>query len=439
MHWSADMKLIDRIKKNRTKFIKFGAITFLSLATVFAVFWSFHSAPPHQVTITAGPAGSMFERFAQIYQEELKKQGIRLIILPSEGSVENLKRLTDKSGKADIGFVQSGIAKTIPEDLVSLGSINYEPIYLFYRSQNDMELLSGLKGKKVSVGEIGSGTHELATQLLSENGIKPGGSIDLIYLDSDVAAVELLKGSVDAVFLMGDSVSRDKIKLLLTTPGIRLYDFVQAEAYTRRIKYLHKLELPMGSTDFGRNIPSKEVTLVGPTIELVARKNLHPAVSDLLLRAATEAHSGAGMLKKRGEFPAFFEEDIKASPDAQRYYKSGQGLLYRELPFWVASMINRILVIFLPLIVIFPSVIRGIPAIYKWRIRMKVFGWYRNLLDIEQKMSEVTPDQLVLLHDELNAIEARVNKNVPTSFADQFYALRGYIHFVRNRIDTLQK
>jgi len=435
-----------RMKKNNV--IMMAGISFLVIATIFTIVWSFHSAPPSKLTITAGPKGSMFERYAERYQEILKLHGVKLVILLSEGSVENLKRLNDKMFKVDIGFVQSGIVKNVdPEGLVALGSVSYEPLYLFYRNQRTMELISELKGKKLAIGEIGSGTHKLSLQLLSVNGIKPGEATQLLYLDSHEAANEMIKGSVDAVFLMGDSVSRDKIRLLLTTHDIRLFSFKQAEAYTRhsfsqagtseqQANYLHKLDLPMGAIDFGENIPPSDITLIGPSIELVARKNLHPALSDLLLEAATEVHYGAGMLKKRGEFPIFMEEDFTSSSDAKRFYKSGQSFLYRELPFWVASLINRILFVLLPLIVIFPSVIRGIPALYKWRIRLKVFGWYRELLDIEQKLVKARPEQRVMLLSELDHIEARVNKKVPTSFADQFYALRGYIHFVRGRVNA---
>ena len=429
---------ISKIKQwGKNNVLLLGIISFLFLVTVFAVFWFFYSAPPSTLIMTAGPKGSMFERYSEQYQKIFKRNGVKLLILPSEGSVENFKRLKDKSYKTDIGFVQGGIANNaVPEGLVSLGSVSYEPLFLFYRSQTSLELLSELAGRKVAVGEIGSGTHELSLFLLSNNGIKPGGTTKLLYLDSDNAANELLKGTADAVFMMGDSVSRDKIRLLLTTPGVRLFDFMQASAYTRHIKYLHKLELPMGAIDYGKNIPQHDISLIGPTIELVARKNLHPALSDLLLEAATEVHSGAGMLKKRGEFPALFEEDFSVSPDAKRYYKSGQSWLYRELPFGIASMINRVIVLLLPLIVIFPSVIRGVPAIYRWRIRTRVYRCYRDLLDIEWKLMNAQPEQRAALLEELNLIEARVKENVPMSFADQFYALRGHIHFVRERANA---
>jgi hypothetical protein len=71
---------------------------------------------------------------------------------------------------------------------------------------------------------------------------------------------------------------------------LRTFDFVQGDAYVRRFRYLSKLELPPGSLDLGRNMPSKSLTLIAPTVELIARRDPHPALSDLLIEAARELH-----------------------------------------------------------------------------------------------------------------------------------------------------
>jgi hypothetical protein len=190
----------------------------------------------------------------------------------------------------------------------------------------------------------------------------------------------------------------------------------------------------MGGIDFGKNIPAEDITLIGPNVEIVARKNLHPALSDLIIQAAEEVHSGPGLLKARGEFPAPLENDLPVSADAKRYYKSGQGILYKIFPFWVASLVDRILILILPLIVIFPSVIRGVPAFFQWRIRTRIYRWYRQLLGIEQRVRSGKQEDLAGLYGELDRIEEQVNKNVPVSFAESFYILREHIDFVRDRI-----
>jgi hypothetical protein len=219
-------------------------------------------------------------------------------------------------------------------------------------------------------------------------------------------------------------------------PGIRLFDFSQADAYIRRIHYLNKIILPKGSLDFGKNIPDRDINLISPTVELIARSNLHPALSDLLLEAATEVHSSPDLTHKRGEFPAPLEHEYRISSDATRFYKSGKSFLYKYLPFWLATIINRILVVFVPMLLILIPGLKSIPALYQWRMRLRILRWYRALLVLEEDMTDqITPEKHKNLLDRLDQIEQTVNKmKMPASFADQFYSLRSHISIVRERL-----
>jgi len=412
-------------------------VVLCALILLLAVFWFFHSAPPRALIITSGAPGSSFQANAEKYRVILARQGVTLKILPSQGSLENLRRLDDAKFHVDIGFVQGGITDAPGSNqLVSLGSIAYEPLLVFYRSPTPINLLSGLAGKRVAIGPAGSGTRSLALQLLALNGITPGGPTTLVDLDGSEAARALLAGVVDAVFLMGDTTSGAVMRQLELTPGIQLFDFTQADGYTRRISYVNKLELPQGSIDFGRNIPAHDVNLIGPTVELLARPNLHPALSDLLLDAAHEAHGAPGLFKRRGEFPVLIQHDFPISPDAIRYFKSGKKLFYGSLPFWLASLVSRIVVVFVPLVVLMIPALRVIPALFKWRMQMRINRWYRELLALERSRSaEGTPADQEKLMARLARIESEVNKmKIPTSFAGQFYDLRGNIQFVRSRL-----
>jgi TRAP-type uncharacterized transport system substrate-binding protein len=413
------------------------AILLVSSVTVFAVFWFFHSAPPHTITITTGPVGSAFHRAAEKYLNILARSGVKLNILSSEGSLENLKRLGDPSFRVDIGFVQGGVTNGMNTDkLVSLGSVAYEPLLVFYRSATPVDLLSGLNGKRLAIGPVGSGTRSLALALLAANGIKPGGATVLLDLDAEGATKALIASNVDAVFLTSDSASTQNMRQLLRTPDIRLFDFTQADGYTRRIHYLNKLELPKGSIDLGENIPAHDVYLIGPTVELIARANLHPALIDLLLEAAREVHGNATLLQRRGEFPAPLEVDYHLSDEARRFYTSGKSFLYRSLPFWLASRVNRILVVFVPMLFVLIPGLRFIPTVYRWQIRLRIYRSYRALLVLEREsFAPSTPEKREELLSQLDRIEKVVNKmKVPASFADQFYGLRGHIVFVRGRL-----
>lgn len=417
------------------------AILVIAVVLALAVYWFVHLTPPGTVTISSGPEGSIFRTNAEKYAKILARNGVKLKILTSQGSQENLKRLADPTFKVDVGFVQGGLAGgSNIEKLVSLGSLYNEPLLIFYRSSKELELLSEMKGRRLAIGPEGSGTRALVLTLLAANEIQPGGTTALLDLDADDAASALLDGKVDAAFLMGDSASVDIIRKLVRAPRIRLLNVVQADGYSRRITYLTKMQLPEGALDLGNNIPAHDVNLVGPTVELVARKGLHPALSDLLLEAAREIHGRAGLFKRQDEFPALIQHEFQISPDARSFYRSGKSFLYRYLPFWVASLVNRILVVFLPTIVVLIPVLRAFPKAYRWQIQLGIYRWYRSLLALERDMAaQFPPEKREEFLERLDHIERAANKmKVPASAADRFYDLRGHIALVRSRLLNTQ-
>jgi hypothetical protein len=420
--------------------ITIAALLFAVLVMAGAVFLFVQSAPPGTITIISGPEGSIFHTNAIRYARILAGYGVKMNVLTSQGSLENLERLCDPSVRVDVGFVQGGITNGATGKLVSLGSISHQPLLVFYRGA-PVELLSGLTGKRIAVGPVGSGTRSLALTLLDANGIKSGGTNTLLDWEPKQASKALLDGTVDAVFLMGEDASVAVMRELMRAPDIHLFNFRQAVAYTRRFSYLGVIEFPQGAIDLGRNIPPQDVYLVGPTVDLVAREHLHPALSDLLLGAARELHGKATLLQQKGEFPAPLEHDIRLSADAARFYKSGKGFFYRYLPFWLASLTSRIVVVFVPTIVVLIPVLRSIPTFYRWRIRTRIYRRYRALLSLERELfGESDPGKQEQLLKRLDEIEKAVNRmKVPAFAADQFYGLRGHIGFVRQIVGNMQQ
>ncbi|MGZ5094774.1 MAG: TAXI family TRAP transporter solute-binding subunit [Burkholderiales bacterium] len=412
------------------------------LITVLAIWIAFkfvRPAPPDILVFTSGANGSSFRTNAEKYKTILARNGVKLEIVPSEGSLENLKRLADPAYKADVGFVQGGVAAgTNIDHLVSLGTVFNQPLAIFYRNDVAFDRLSQLTGKRVAIGREGSGQRFLALTLLKANEIEPGGATTLLDLTGEDAAQALIDGKVDAAFLMGDSAPPPVMRKLLNTPGVQLMNFGQADAYVRRFPYLNKLELPMGSIDFGKNIPEHAIALIGPTTELVAREDLHPALSDLLIEAAREVHGRATLLQRTGEFPAPLEHEYRVSEDATRYYKTGKGFVYRYMPFWVASLADRMVVILVPIIVLLIPGLRLVPQLYRWRVSWRIYRWYGALLTLERDLlTHPQPEKREELLKRLDAIEHGVNTmKVPLTFADQFYVLRQNIIFVRQGLAT---
>lgn len=420
---------------------------FLVLLAGAALVWLWLSAPPRTVTLLTGPPGTSFDRYAHFveganreaktYDTLLADRGIVLNVVSTEGSAENLKRLIASESNNVVAFVQGGlVGENPPPGIVSLGSVAYQPLWVFYRSPTRIALLSELAGKRIGIGGKGTATNGLARTLLQSNGIQ-GLPTTLVEDAAEGASAALLAGQLDAIFLMGEAASLQTLRALLRAPNVQLYHFTQADAYVRRIPFLSKIVLPQGAIDFGQNLPAQDVALVGRTVELLARKQLNGALSDIVLDTARAVHERAGLLARRNEFPTPLSGEYPISSDAQRYYKSGLGLTYQLVgSFWIASMINRVVVAIVPLALLIIPAMRLVPLAYRWSVQLRIYRYYRPLLRLEDETQPpLTPARARELLAQLEEIDRDVNKlRVPASFAFQFYALREHVDFVRARL-----
>jgi TRAP-type uncharacterized transport system substrate-binding protein len=363
---------------------------------------------------------------------------VTLKILESQGSIDNLHRMADPKSKVDIALVVSGL--TVDEDtssLESLGSLFYQPLTIFYRSPNPIKRLSELQGHSIAIGTEGTATHFIAMAMLKQNEIEPGGSTKLLDLEGEDARNALLHRQAEAIFLSGDSSPPATIKELLHQDGVRLFDFEQASAYVRRFPYLNKLVVPAGAFDLGENLPATDIDLLAPTVELVVRPNLHPAISDLLIEAAMEVHSHASLLQQAGQFPTPAIHTFPISAEAARYYKSGdKSFVYRHFPFWLASLLDRVIVLLVPIFVVVIPSLKYLPQLYKWRINSRIHKRYGELMALEREslrpMSEARRNELLARLREIE--EAVIKRKIPGSHAEQLYLLRQHISFVREQL-----
>ena len=407
------------------------------MLAAFAVLHFIRPAPPDTLTIAAGVEGSRFHTVALRYQKILARSGVRLKVLATEGSLDNLNRLLVDGSGIDVALVQSGLADPVhASELISLGSVFYVPLTIFYRNPHPIERLSELRGHRIAVGPPGSGTRALALTLLKANELGADPKTPLVELEGADARAALLKGDVEAIFLAGDSASSEVIIEMLHAPGVRLFDFPQADAYVRRFRYLNKLDLPPGAFDLGENLPPLHITMLAPTVELVARPGLHPALSDLLIEAATEVHGGASLLQEAGQFPAPVAHDFRISEDAARYYKSGKSIAYRYFPFWLATLLDRAVVVLLPTLLVVIPVIRYIPELYNWSIQRRINRRYLQLMALEREsLASPSDEHRAELRERLADIEkAVIALKLPGSHAIQIYQLRQHMQFVRNNL-----
>lgn len=396
-------------------------------------------APPNRVVILSGPEDSSYYSAAQRYAKLIESHGIKVDVKTTDGSVDNLKMLLDRKQVADVGFVQTGLADDDKAPgLMSLGTIYVQPVMVFYRGAANIERLTQLRGKRVAIGPDGSGTAAVALKMFEENEMGKK-DVKLIEIDGDDAIAALLAHKVDALIATGEQVRGKKVRELMQKPGIKLMNFRQADGYRRRLKFLSRLVAPEGSFDLGRNLPPQDTELVGTPVELIAREGLHPAISDLLIAAARDVHGKPGMYRKAGEYPAAIEHDIPLSEEARRYYTSGSPFLYKRLPFWLASLVDRILILVLPLLIVVVPASRLVAPLYQWRMRSRIYRWYGALMTLEREMLARPDDEArQQIRRRLEAIEDSVNSlQLPLAFADQVYVLREHIAMVRSRFDSL--
>ena len=430
----------NKIRELPPKVLSFVVIPVLLI--VVLLFWvSYHYVkpfPPKSLVMATGMQGGAFASFGERYRQILARDNIRLELRSSSGAVENLRLLMDKSQKVEAGFVQGGIAK-IEEtsDLVSLGNLAYTPLWVFYRGNKTLDDLSQLKGKRIAIGPEGSGIRKFALDLLKAANVS--GPATVFYeLPYTSAGKALREGRVDAVMAFGAADNQFVVNLL-NAKGVKLMNFAQAESYTRLFPDLAHVILPRGVFNQSKRFPASDVHLLSPRVDLVVRKNVHPALMYLLLRASVEIHGGAGWVHKAGEFPSLNKHDFAISEQAQRFYKSGGSLLYDYLPFWAATFFDRMILILVPLGIVLIPLIGIMPWIYTWRNRSKYYRWYRELMNIVREMTQhMQPENVKDLQMKLDRIEEAVSRiRVSIAFYDELFILKEHIYIVRRQLSLL--
>ncbi|MDQ0074132.1 TRAP transporter TAXI family solute receptor [Variovorax boronicumulans] len=420
-----------------------GPIIFLVIGLLIAAYWYLQPQPPKHVTLATGPTGSAYAEFGKRYAAALKANGITVELKPTSGSSENLELL--RKGGADVGFVRGGGSADPAADeeagLSSLGSLFYEPIWLFYRADSALKVdkktgtltsLTQLRGLRVNVDMPGSGLPEIMERLFKANRIGPDDVL-LSNLEQAAAAEALQAGLLDAIVLSSAPQS-PQVQRLLRAGDIKLMDFGQADAYSRRFPFLSAVTLPRGVVDLSKDLPPSDVSLLAATTSLLSREETHPALRQLFAQSAQTVHSGAGWFNRARDFPNTRTSELPVSPEGDRAINGTPPFWQRYLPFWASNLVERMWLVLGGLLVLMLPLSRVIPPLYQFRVRRRVFRWYARLRDIEGKVDGKTGERDTLLK-ELDDLDRVVNKvAVPLSYADELYALRNNIYAVRKRV-----
>lgn len=429
------------------------------IAAVTAPWWLGPGCPQQLVIATGSAQGTYYETACR-YREILAEDGIRLDVRVTAGSQENIRLLQEQKGEVEVALVQGGMAESAGEtDITALASLYLEPIWVFYVNDQPIDQITALAGKRIAIGEPGSGSRPLALRLLGENGLLADANspdkkadpeaklpaVKHLPLGGQAAADALRRGELDAaIFVI--SPRAKLIRELLAAPGVQLMSFDRAEAYTRRLPFLTHTTLPEGTVDLTANLPAQDVQLLSVTANLVGRADLHPALVPLLLKAAHEVHERGGLLERAEAFPSLYHVDFPVNRKAKSYFKSGPSFFYRYLPFTLAAWLDHLKLLLLPMCTLLLPLAKAAPPLYRWRIRSKIYRWYRVLRDIDQQLRMSNEDaRLVTQIDTARQIETLrrmenelAEVSVPLSYMEEFYNLRLHVAFVLHRLESRQ-
>jgi TRAP-type uncharacterized transport system substrate-binding protein len=397
-----------------------------------AVLIMFATLPPRTVTMATGAAGGANHELGLRYREILARSGVRLRLVETTGGLDNLARLRDRRSGVQAAFIQGGTTtKEESPQVESLGTVFFEPMWLFYRTAIGSDI-QAFRGSRVSVGPEGSGGRALALEILKR--LKVDSVIGaLLGLVPQEAADKLIAGEID-IAIMVSGWDSPVVRRLTEADGIAVASVPRPDALVALYPFLNKVVLPAGVADLAANRPPADTVLMAPKASLAVRSDLHSAIQYLLLNAAVEIHSPAGIFQKAGQFPAAEAVDLPLSEEALRFYKSGRPVLQAYLPFWMAALVERFLVVFVPALVLIYPAFKLLPQAYDWLMQARILRLYEELKTIERDLvsGEEAPGALRARLDQLYQSASALQ--LPAKYAIMQYTLRSHLDIVRDRV-----
>ena len=388
----------------------------------------FNPAPPSTITIATGPKGGAYEFFAQQYRDKLARARVTLKIRITDGTSENIRLLEDPKSGVQVGFVVGGASNSQQApDLLSLGRVNNQVFWIFYRGTETLDDLTQLKGKRIGVGPEGVVTQ----RVLAAAGVNTE-TATLVPLTGSAAVEALHDGRLDAIFT-ALAPNSSTVQTLLHDPDVRLMSVSQTDALTRIFPYLVRLVLPQAVIDLEHNIPPKDVSLVGTTNAVIVREDLHPEIIDLLAKTLVEVHGGAGIFQRAGEFPTQTDPEFPVADGAREFYKNGPSYFNKYLSYWTVSLIKKIIAVVLSCAVLLVPFSNVVPKLTGWVVRDRMRALYHRPRIVETTMqTDLTVAQVDALQSDLESIDRSANDlGVPIRHSDLYFDLKIHINHVR--------
>lgn len=414
-------------------------ILLLIIASFYVTSKFVKPAPKKEITIATGSKDGEYYKTALEYKKLLEEEKVKVNILTSKGSIENIKLLEDNA--ADVAFIQNGtITSKETKDIKAIASTYYEPLWVFYRNEGyKIDYLIQLITKKISIGQVGSGTYDLSSQLLNDNGISKDNSKIFTYSQSEAKKL-LLNKKIDAMFVVASHNSKT-VKELLANPNINVFSFKRAKAYSRKYSYLQSVKLYEGTLDLYKNLPDEDINLLATTANLVVKNDFSQELIRILLKKVREVHSKKDLFSKENEFPNLTNLKLESNDEAKIYFQNGDTWLEKIFPYWIAANIDRLKIFLIPLITLMIPLLKGAFPLYQWSMRSKIYKWYDEVKEIESTISTSQKNQLEQQLEKIQQFQEEISKEtkVPLSFMGEYYNLIMHINMIEQKIQTKLK
>ncbi|WP_320036072.1 TAXI family TRAP transporter solute-binding subunit [Halarcobacter sp.] len=408
------------------------------IATIFFAFYFtaqfIQPSPKKEITIATGSKDGNYYKTALEYKKLLEKDKVKVNIITSAGSIENIELLKEK--KADIAFIQNGTTfDSNIKDIKSLASIYYEPLWVFYKNEGfTIDYIIQLISKKISIGNMGSGTRDLANKILNDNGIN-NNNAEILNLNNKEASLALKKGEIDALFIVS-SHNSPIINDLLADPKINLFSFKRARAYSRKYTFLEALTLYEGTLDLYKNLPDDNVNILSTTANLIVREDFSEELKRLVLKKVVEVHSKKDLFAKANQFPSSHNMKIELDEEADKYFKYGDTWLEKIFPYWIASNIDRLKILLIPLLTLLFPLFKGVFPLYNWTMRSKIYRWYEKIREIDNEIDKAEKQTLNNYLKDIEKLREEISKEtkVPLSFMGEYYNLQLHLDHIDSKI-----
>ena len=390
--------------------------------------------PPKRIRLATGQKGGAYAEFGQQYAALLKKNGLEVELVETAGGIDNLSRLRD--GQVDVAFVQNGTYDRVedPDRVIrGIASLGLEPLWVFYRGDDEVTDAAQFQGRTISIGPAESGTEVISRVILEVNGVNDE-SATLLRLPMSEAASKLEEGTLDVAFFVS-SFQSDLIHRLLDNEQLHLMSFRRYAAYVRIFPYLTPVELAEGVLDLKDNVPPEPTALLAPSVLLACRRDTHPRVVEQFIAAARMLHGTGGRVNLAGQFPSLEGVDLPVHETAEAYVRSGESLISRFVPYWAMHWVVRAQFLIIPLLTLWIPFFKILPLLYRYRIGTLLKKHYAALRDmetgIERAESKQELQQAIAGLESLRDDMERLSRKIPARYQQDVYHWRLHVSMVQ--------